>query len=224
MRLMKRSVPLVFRTLWSLGTPILLALATAVEAASIAQQEYESVLASKPDSVQGERLFETCAACHGPNGAGIRDGTIPAIAGQPFRVVARQLVDFRHEKRWDELMQHFTSNHHLRNAQDIADVSAYVSGLSVTHPVGQGSGEQLERAATLYAQLCASCHGPTAQGDQVRGYPRLAGQHYVYVLRQLDDGAAGRRPNFSTDHIRLISSIGHAELSGIADYLSRLEP
>ena len=206
------------------GWLIIVALPLAAYGASVELQEYQSVLSSKADVVHGEQLFDTCAACHGPKGNGVSDGTIPAIAGQQFRVIARQLVNFRHDKRWDERMQHFTSNHHLAGAQDIADVAAYISGMSPTHSLGQGSGEHLERAANFYAQLCAPCHGASAQGDDAKGVPRLAGQHYVYLLRQLDNAAAGLRPDFPHEHVRLDGTIGRPDLTGIADYLSRLGP
>jgi cytochrome c553 len=208
----------------SLGWLSTLALPLAAHGASVELQEYQSVLTSKADLVHGEQLFDTCAACHGAKGAGVKDGTIPAIAGQHFRVIARQLVNFRHDQRWDDLMQHFTNNHHLAGAQDIADVAAYVSALSATRSLGQGSGEHLEHAASIYAQQCAQCHGVAAEGADAKGAPRLAGQHYVYLLRQLDDAGTGRRPDFQPEHVRLDARIGHPALAGIADYLSRLGP
>ncbi len=209
------------RSLWWV---IVVACPLAAYGASVGLQEYQSVLGSKADLVHGEQLFDTCAACHGANGAGVSDGTIPAIAGQQFRVIARQLVNFRHDQRWDDLMQHFTNNHHLAGPQDIADVAAYASALGAKHSVGHGSGEHLEHAAKVYAQLCSSCHGAAAEGDDAKGFPRLAGQHYGYLVRQLDDAAAGRRPDFPPEHVRLDENIGPPALAGIADYLSRLGP
>ena len=35
----------------------------------------------------------------------------------------------------------------------------------------------------MYQQYCATCHGPRAQG--MATFPRLAGQHAPYLLRQL---------------------------------------
>ena len=212
------------RILRLLGWSVLIALPLGVQADSATVQEYQAVLRSTADVVHGAQLFDTCAACHGLKGAGQSDGTVPAIAGQQFGVLVRQLVNFRHDKRWDERMQHFTDNHHLAGAQDIADVAAYVNGLSATRSLGQGSGEQLKRAANLYKQRCAPCHGESAEGDGDKGSPRLAGQHYVYLLGQLDNAKMGRRPDFPPEHVRLDESIGRPDLLGIADYLSRLGP
>ena len=76
-------------------------------------------------------------------------------------------------------------------------------------------GEQLLEA-------CAACHGASAEGIDGNGSPRLAGQHYVYLVSQLDDAKAGRRPDFPPEHVHLDESIGRADLMSVADYLSRL--
>jgi cytochrome c553 len=214
--------PLKFNTQRPLGWVIVAALPFVAHGASIAQQEYASVLRSKADLVHGEKLFETCAACHGTNGGGVSDGTVPAIAAQHFRVLARELVDYRHDKRWDVRMEHFTTEHHLSGAQDIADVAAYISSVPATHSGGRGSGEYLVHGAQVYAQQCASCHGAAAEGDDLQRYPRLAGQHYEYLLRQLHDAVEGRRPNFPSEHIRLLERFQRPEFVGVADYLARL--
>ena len=209
------------RPLW---WAIVAALPFAAQGASVAQQEYESVLRSRPDLLHGAQLFETCAACHGSNGTGLSDGTVPAIAAQRFRVLARALVDYRHDKRWDERMEHFTDDHHLSGAADVADVAAYISSLPATRSSGRGNGEYLVNGTRVYSRQCASCHGVTAEGDNQRGYPRLAGQHYVYLLRQLHDGVEGRRPGFPAEHVRLLQRLEPADFVGVADYLSRLGP
>jgi len=197
-------------------------LATTVHAASLPQREYAQVLRSKPDIVHGETLFETCAACHGPQGAGIADGTVPAIAGQHFHIIARQLVEYRHDKRWDLRMNHFTDQHHLGGAQDIADLAAFISKLTVSEATDHGSGEYLRHGGEVYAHLCASCHGAAGEGGDRERYPRLAGQHYDYLLRQMHDGLEGRRPNFPPSHVRLLQRVERVDLAGLADYLSRL--
>jgi cytochrome c553 len=220
----KRSTPLKSNTLHPLGWLIAAALPFAAHGASIAQQEYDSVLRSKADLVHGAKLFETCAACHGTNGAGVSDGTVPAIAAQHFRVLARELVNYRHDKRWDQRMEHFTDEHHLSGPQDIADVAAYISGLPATRSLGRGSGEYLEKGAQVYSRQCASCHGAAAEGDNRQSYPRLAGQHYEYLLRQLQDAVEGPRPDFPREHIRLLERFQRPDFVGVADYLSRLGP
>ena len=43
------------------------------------------------------------------------------------------------------------------------------------------------------AAPCMSCHGPTGLGNEALGAPRLANIGYVYVIKQLNDLAEGRR-------------------------------
>jgi len=191
--------------------------------ASQAQQEFQAVLDCKTDWVRGQKLFDTCAACHSSNGAGASDGTVPAIAAQHFRVIVRELVDFRHDRRWDERMAHFTNDHHLNGVQDIADVAAFVSQLPVPPPSHRSDVHE-KRGAEIYARLCGSCHGANAEGDNLKGYPRLAGQHYEYLLDQLRNAVGDRRPEFEPKHIRLLKSVQRSELDAVADYLSSLGP
>ena len=73
--------------------------------AGSARQDLATVLAGKPDVDHGAELFGQCAVCHGPQGAGQLDGSVPRIAGQHYRVLARQIVDFRHGARWDFRME-----------------------------------------------------------------------------------------------------------------------
>jgi cytochrome c553 len=54
--------------------------------------------------------------------------------------------------------------------------------------------------------------------------PRLAGQHYEYMLRELELTAAGQRPGMDAEHVRLIRDLSAEERRGVADYLSRLSP
>jgi cytochrome c553 len=201
---------------------VALATAASVYALSTAQEELAEVRRSTPDLDHGAELFETCGACHGTDGGGTRDGQVPRIAGQHISVLCKQLIDYRHDRRWDLRMEHFADHHHLPDAQALADVAAYIHQLVASGPAGEGSGKQLEAGAALYAQRCRSCHGAGADGDAARAVPRIAGQHYEYLRRQFYDAVDGRRPNFSPAHIRLLTQFEHDDIEAVADYLSRL--
>ena len=193
-------------------------------AAMTARGEFQSAVRQTPDLARGEEIFRTCAACHGTDGGGVADGTVPAIAGQHFRVIVKQLVDYRHDKRWDIRMEHFTDRHLLAGPQELADVAAYVNSLSRTVNAAHGTGEALQRGAGVYFRDCESCHGSSGQGDDARTVPRLAGQHYEYLVRQFYDAVDGRRPNMDREHVRLLSRLEREEIVGVSDYLSRLLP
>jgi cytochrome c553 len=180
----------------------------------------------EPDLKNGADLYQTCAACHGADGRGTEDGEIPAIAGQHGSVLLKQLTDFRHDQRWNERMQHFTDQHHLAGAQDLTDVAAYVANLPRFPPTakGIGDGAALGKGASIYFQKCERCHGPLGQGNLLLNRPRLAGQHYGYLLRQLQETAADKRPGMDRAHVEMLRGISPEALSGVADYLSRVSP
>jgi cytochrome c553 len=199
------------------------AVAPAIAAAAAGMSgELRAALAATPDAARGASLYGTCAACHGAQGAGVPDGTIPAIAGQPQRVIVKQLADFRRSQRLDIRMEHFADRRHLEGAQDIADVAAHVAGLPRDARAGIGNGAALAEGTRAWLDGCADCHGATGKADAGTLVPRVAGQHAAYLERQLLDTAAGRRPNMTKEHRRPLQRLTAAEIAGIADYLSRL--
>jgi len=181
-------------------------------------------LRAHADINRGRQIFDTCAACHQSNGAGAVDGSVPAIAGQRFGFLVHELVSFRHEQRQDERMQHFTDQHHLKDAQAIADVAAYISQLPETRSSNHGSGEALQAGALHYANTCAACHGAGGDGNAQHDVPRIAGQQYEYLLHALLNPADEVRPDFWSVHARVLNGLQRSDLIAIADYVSRLNP
>ncbi len=205
---------------------VLISLLAVVPAVAVenAAAELEAVFRRTPDLERGKQLYETCAACHGENGGGVADGSVPAIAGQHYRVIAKQLADFRHDQRWDIRMEHFADRHRLRGPQELADLAYFVSGLERTSQPGRSDPQLLTRGASLYFDQCESCHGPIGEGDDKRMIPRLAGQNSDYLIRQFYDAVDGRRPNMDGDHARRLAKLERDDILGVADYLSRLMP
>jgi cytochrome c553 len=200
----------------------LLAAPAMAPAASPAMQDYQEAVGKIPDLARGASLFRTCAGCHRDNGRGNIDGSVPLIAGQHQRVTVKQLADYRHARRWDPRMQQYADNHVLADAQAIADVAAYAASLPRAGIAGQGNGSQVQKGRGIFAAQCASCHGAAGEGDAAALVPRIAGQHYAYLLRQFHDAVEGRRPNFPAEHVRLLERFDRDELNGLADALARL--
>jgi cytochrome c553 len=207
-----------------LGVLIAMAIPLSASGASNASQEGSDALQSRPNLDNGAVLFQMCAACHGSSGGGTPDGEIPRIAGQHFSVLVKQLIDYRSDRRWDPRMEHVADEHHLKNAREIADVAGYASQIESLPEagVGVGSGEFLARGGQIYATSCLSCHGRNGNGSGLEQVPRVAGQNYAYLLRQIHDAIEGRRPNFSAAHIRLLKGLDYADITGVADYLARI--
>ncbi|HSD75733.1 MAG TPA: c-type cytochrome [Steroidobacteraceae bacterium] len=196
------------------------------ERTAAASREFRQALELEPNLEHGAQLFTVCATCHAADGCGATDGSTPAIAGQHVSVLVKQLVDFRNDRRWNVQMQAIASQHRMPGPQDLLDVASYLESLPRWPPLegGIGDGKSLQRGASVYFRDCESCHGPLGQGELRRMRPRLAGQHYAYLLRQLNDTAAGQRPGMDAGHVRRIRDLSEEERRGVADYLSRLSP
>src|SRR5213075_1195439 len=130
--------------------------------------------------------------------------------------------DFRYGKRWDFRMEGMADRHHLPGPKDIADVAVHVSGLAQPTRRGVGNGEFAGEGGRIYAAQCGSCHGASAEGDAVRGIPRLAGQHYAYLMRQMYDAVDGRRPALPRLHSQRIAPLDFEQVRAVSDYLARI--
>jgi len=188
------------------------------------KEELSDVFRHQGSASRGAKLFAACTACHGRDGNGQPQGDVPAIAQQHQRVIAKQLVDYRHSERWDLQMEDVASTHRLGPARDIADLASYISTLPRDAKEGHGDGRQLQHGAQVYLRDCAGCHGTEGEGNGVTLVPRVAGQHYRYLLRQLHDTVEERRPNMPPPHAQLLGRFAVEDLTGVADYLSRLKP
>ena len=65
--------------------------------------------------------------------------------------------------------------------------------------------------------LCAACHG--ADGNSVNPvWPKLAGQHSEYILKQLKDFKAGKRNNIQMNP--LVATLSEEDMQDLAAYFS----
>jgi cytochrome c553 len=137
-----------------------------------------------------QKAIETCSACHGLNGRSVSP-TFPNLAAQTAPYIELQLHAFKDQTRADPDAQAYMWG----MASQLDDAS--ISGLAAYFSK-QSAAEGKSGNATLIAQgkqifvdgvpgrqipACASCHGAQAQGNGP--FPRLAGQHAPYLLKQL---------------------------------------
>ena len=193
-------------------------------AASSAQQEFQAALKRVPNPARGRELYPTCAGCHGVDGAGAADGSVPAIAGQYYAVILKQLVDFRENQRWNQRMEKVLYQRHLIDLAEFADIASYVGNLPRHPNLDFGDGTSLRAGTAAYFRDCADCHGAVGQGSAERLTPRLGGQHYAYLVREIRLAGDLRRPNMTAVHAQTVRKLSVEEINGVADYLSRLDP
>lgn len=211
----------MFRRYWLHIPMILLLCVTSLDATS-SSDELIRALELTPSIEQGKKIYPLCASCHHDNGWGKADGSFPVIAGQHRRVLIKQLADIRAKLRDNPVMFPFSDPQTIGGAQAVSDLAAYIASLPVDPEPGKGPGIQLALGQKIFQDKCAQCHGDQAQGNDGEFIPRLKGQHYSYLLRQVQAVAKGYRKNSNPAMVILVKTLSEQEMAAVADYVSRL--
>jgi cytochrome c553 len=170
------------------------------------------------DIEAGRRQAAVCAPCHGTDG----NSTVPAIpslAGQPPLYLYYQLIQFREGRRQDPQMSPFAEN--LRDA-DMQDIAAYFAAQQPVAPQ-HGAPDPRKVAAgksAVEGHQCASCHAPGLVGQE--HIPRLAGQHYAYLLQQLRGFKAQTSADIDGSMTSVAQGLSDEEIEALAHYLAHL--
>jgi cytochrome c553 len=180
------------------------------------------VAQAAPSISDGSRLYTPCVVCHQPNAWGSPDGAIPNLAGQQERYLEKQLALFRSGARVDTAMQVVTAHQTFSNQDDILALAHYLSGLDANPNPITGSGEHLRVGQELYAHICAACHGVAGRGEQGNRVPRIAGQHYPYLRRQIEAAADLHKDLAPPEMTSALRGMRPQEKDALADYISRL--
>jgi cytochrome c553 len=137
------------------------------------------------------RAVQTCGTCHGTNGRSVSP-TFPNLAAQTAPYIEAQLKAFKDQTRADPDAQAYMWGMaaQLSDAQ-ISDLAAYFSKQPAPAPGKTGGAAAIARGKQVFEEgvparqipPCASCHG--AHGEGMATFPRLAGQHAPYLLKQI---------------------------------------
>lgn len=137
-----------------------------------------------------QKTIDTCGTCHGVNGRSVAP-TFPNLAAQTAPYLEAQLHAFKDQSRADPDAQAYMWGMASQLSDSmIAALAAHFSAEPAAagrpgDPVLLAEGKRLFEEGIPARQIppCASCHGPNAQGMNI--FPRLAGQHAPYLLKQL---------------------------------------
>jgi cytochrome c553 len=184
-----------------------------------AQQASPGEPAWEYDPENARDILEVCAACHGRNGQGGKEGTYPRLAGLEEEYIAKQLRAFKARERINIAMFPYATERELpeTDVRDIArllsqielptempstdepmDALARLRAAQAVFKVPRVDGD-VERGAELYEEECSDCHGEEAWGDG--DAPQLAGQYTEYLRRQIDGFRSGTRVNEDMDGV-----------------------
>jgi cytochrome c553 len=190
----------------------------------IALSAYAGYTQAQGDAGAGKQKAEACSGCHGEDGNATAP-LFPKLAGQHASYLARQLSDYRAQKRIDPTMNAMAES--LSDA-DIADLSAYFTQFKIKAENGEPSalGEKVYRAGDPSRDVpaCAGCHSPSGAGNPASVYPALGGQYSAYISKTLRDYRGGERTNDPNEIMRTIASrLSEDEINAVSDYVSGLK-
>ena len=172
-----------------------------------------------------------CKDCHGPSAQGYSGFfPIPRLAGQQTEYIENQLRAFVEHRRTNNIM--FNVAHTLSPAM-ISALAANFRSLNPA-PIGGAPKQLVATGKKIFEDgvpdanvaACAACHGPDATGSgQI---PRLAGQLYPYMIKELvnwgkERGQNPAKPDTSTIMSPVAHSLTYPQIEAVAAFVSYLK-
>ena len=158
-----------------------------------------------------------CVACHGPEGRSALP-IYPVLAGQTSRYLYLQLRDFQENRRSDPLMSPMVAGLTRDEMRELADYFSKQKQGQQTFKVDP----EKARLGKLKADetLCTMCHlGGFAGQNEI---PRVSGQHYDYVVKQLADFKAYKRTNDAGNMTAVSRTLNEKDIENLGHYLAGL--
>ena len=160
---------------------------------------------------------QVCAECHGQNGNST-DAQHPVLAGQNARYIYLQLKDFKEGRRHDPQMDPMAAP---LERDDMLALADFFSKQKAT-PTGFKADAAKVALGKKKADevLCAMCHlGEFAGQNEI---PRVAGQQYAYVKKQLADFKAKRRTNDAGNMTSVSATLSDDDIENLSQYIANL--
>lgn len=144
-----------------------------------------------PD-VSGKTLAEqVCSNCHGVTGTATSPN-FPNLAGQQEVYLSNQLHELKgHSRRDPAGFEYMWGISRTLTDKQIQELAAYFAAQQLRPQPIEGSAAEIEGGKPIFTggiaaksiPPCGSCHGPQGMGNEK--FPRIAGQHADYLVKQL---------------------------------------
>jgi cytochrome c553 len=169
---------------------VIMAMGASLSLGNLARSATAAADSTEAPKAALQKTIDTCGTCHGVSGRSVAP-TFPNLAGQTAPYLEAQLHAFKDQSRADPDAQAYMWG--MASQLSDASISA-LAAYFASQPAAAGrrgvsalvaQGRRLFEEGVPAKQIppCASCHGPDAQGMNI--FPRLAGQHAPYLLKQL---------------------------------------
>lgn len=201
---------------------LLLTIRAALASEETTDRLNQAAVGVQGDPDQGARAFTRyCSSCHGSQGQGDGDRVVPALAGQRFAYLVRQMSHFGAATRDKASVYHVTLSKRVSPEMGNA-IAAYLNRLPPTSGAKTGDGANVELGGAIFREQCTTCHARDAGGDQESTVPSLRNQHYNYMVNEMHLLADGRVPDAEQGLVLFMRSLNDGDITAVADYLSRL--
>lgn len=196
------------------------ALAFLVASAPGRAQDQSAVTQQAEDTAIG-----VCGTCHGPDGNSTNP-MFPRLAGQHSGYIVRQLKFFKEQSRGDPYAIGYMWGMASGLTDETIDALARYYSAQKMGPGKSHDPTTIARGRDIFEHgvpaegvpSCAACHGADALGNDT--FPRLAGQHAEYVMKQLASFQSNMR-NVAMMH-GVAQNLRTPEMQAVADYLESL--
>jgi cytochrome c oxidase cbb3-type subunit 3 len=194
--------------------------------ASLEQIEKDPELLTYALAVGGSIFGDNCATCHGAGGTGakaypnLRDDVW--LWGGSLEQIQQTIT---HGVRSGDPQAHISQmpafgRDQMLDPGQVSDLTEYVVSLSGR----PASATAVARAAPLYRDQCAACHGPDGKGTLANGAPNLTDREWLYgsdrasIREQIFNGRGGVMPAWNTRYdpntIKALAVYIHANAAG----------
>jgi cytochrome c553 len=165
----------------------------------------------------GRKKAEPCFACHGVNGKSTLSA-FPILAGLSMRYIYLQLKDFKEGRRRDPNMDDLVTS---MSREDMLDLGAFFAAQKQGNNGFKPDPQKAARGkAKADETLCSMCHlGELAGQNEI---PRVGGQHYDYIVKQLRDFKAMRRTNDAGNMTSVSKTLSDEDIDNLGHYAAGL--
>ena len=180
-------------------------------------------------NVSGETLaLQVCSNCHGRTGNSTSPN-FPNLAGQQEAYFIAQLKGFKAHSREDPAgFEYMWGISHNLTDKQIQELATHFAAAKPERQRIEGKRERIAAGKIIFTggipdkgvPPCASCHGPEGQGNAT--FPRIAGQHADYLVKQLTVFQRTNERPEGTVMKTVAHNLTHENIANLADYLQAI--
>lgn len=163
---------------------------------------------------------KACVNCHAKDG-NTEVPVFPKLAGQHFEYLVKSMKAYRDKVRPDSTMI-FHSVEKLGTDTDIENMAAYFAAQKITANNNFFPKTQI-KAGEEKAKLCIACHSTYGYSENPN-YPKLAAQHFVYLVQSMKAYRKGIRENQQMSYTVKMFLRSDSDIENLAAYFASQQP